>query len=88
MCVSAQLCSVLCSPVDCILPGPSKNTGLPFLTQGDLPDPRIKASTLALSGTCFTIVPPGKPRVEIFLAFKPWQALRIRDISLSSLSME
>ena len=37
---------------------------LPFPTPADLPDPRIKPSSLvspALAGRFFTIAPPGKP---------------------------
>ena len=38
--------------------------GLPFLSLGDLPDPRIEAKSLvsrALAGGVFTAEPPGKP---------------------------
>ena len=61
-----------------------KNTGLPFPTPGHLPDPRIKTSSLALADRCSTTVPLRKPKVEIFLAFKPWQTLLMRDISPSN----
>ena len=37
-------------------------SGLPFPSPGDLPDPGIKPTSLALAGVFFTIEPPGKPR--------------------------
>ena len=36
-------------------------SGLPFPTQGDLPNPGIKPTSLALAGSFFTTEPPGKP---------------------------
>ena len=36
-------------------------SGLPFLSPGDLPDPRIKFVSPALAGRFFTTEPPGKP---------------------------
>jgi len=36
-------------------------SGLPFLSPGDLPDPRIEPTSPALASGFFTIVPPGKP---------------------------
>ena len=52
----AQLCPILCDPMDCILPGSlfmefSKQgywSGLPFSTPGDLPNPGIEPSSPAL----------------------------------------
>ena len=37
-------------------------TELPFPTPGDLPDPGIKPTSLALAGGFFTSEPPGKPQ--------------------------
>ena len=42
-------------------------SGLPFHTLGDLPNPGIKPTSLAspaLAGGFFTIVPPGKPKIN------------------------
>ena len=36
-------------------------SGLPFLSPGDLPDPRIKFMSPALAGRFFALEPPGKP---------------------------
>ena len=44
------------------LPRQEHWSGLPFPSPGDLPDPGIKPSSLALAGIFFTIEPPGKPR--------------------------
>ena len=35
--------------------------GLPFPSPGDLPDPAIKPTSLALAGGFFSTEPPGKP---------------------------
>ena len=35
---------------------PGKNTGVPFPTPGDLPDPGIKMAFLALAGEFFTTI--------------------------------
>ena len=53
MCVCAQLCLTLCSPMDCILPGPSvpgKGTGVGFhfLLQGIFPTHGSNPCLLAL----------------------------------------
>ena len=62
----ASVKSDSCDPMDCNLPGSSESmrfsrqeywSGLPFLTPGDLPDPRIEpASPMspALTGSFFT----------------------------------
>ena len=39
-------------------------TGLPFPSLGNLPDPRIRPTSPALTGPFFTTEPPGKPHVE------------------------
>ena len=47
--------------------------GLPFPSPGDLPDPGIKPTSLALAGGFFSTEPPGKPgrkKKDILLA---WQ---------------
>jgi len=47
----AQSCRTLCDPVDCSLPGFSRQehwSGLPFPSPGDLPDPGIKLGSPAL----------------------------------------
>ena len=41
-----------------------KLSGLPFLSSGDLPDPRIELVSLALQETFFITQPSGKPRVS------------------------
>jgi len=38
---------------------------LPFPSPGDLPDPRIKSESPALTGGFFTTKPPGKPIQQI-----------------------
>ena len=64
----AELCPILCNPVDCSPPAsfcpwdfPGKNTGLPFPSPSELPDPEIKPLSHALTGRFFTTEPPGKP---------------------------
>ena len=37
-------------------------SGLPFSSPGDLPDPEIKPTSLALASRFFTTEPPGKPK--------------------------
>jgi len=37
-------------------------TGLPFLSPGDLPNPRIEPISPALADGFFTTEPPGKPQ--------------------------
>ena len=52
--MSAQLCQMLCGPMDCSLPGSSVEFsrqehwgGLPFFPLEDLPDPGIEPESLA-----------------------------------------
>ena len=61
---------LFCDPMNYSLPGssgswdfPGKMTGVGchFLLQGNLPDPGIKPTSLALAGGFFTTEPPGKP---------------------------
>ena len=75
MCAYAQLCLILCTPLDCKLPGYSVHgiiqveywSGLPFPPPGDLPnsgiEPQIPA-TPALAGRCFPTELPGKPIMD------------------------
>ena len=59
-----QSCQTLCDPMDCSLPGsfvhgdsPGNNTGVPFTSPGDLPDPGIETLSLkspAMAGGFFT----------------------------------
>ena len=70
-----QSCVTLCNPMD--LDPLSMEffkqeswSGLPFLPPGDLPDPRIKLTSLespVLVGRFFTTAPPGKPSINILL---------------------
>ena len=63
VCVRAQLCLTLYSPMDCVAcqaplsMGFSRQeywSGLPFLTPGDLPNPGIKPRSPGLAGRFFT----------------------------------
>ena len=64
----AQLCPTLCGPVDCSPPGSSTHGilqarywgGLPFPSQGDLPDPGIEPRSPALPADALTSEPPGR----------------------------
>ena len=56
----AQLCPTLCDPMDCSLPGFSKQenwSGLPFPSPGDLPDPGIEPGSCALEADALTSEP-------------------------------
>ena len=58
-----QSCVTLCDPMDCCLPGSSRQeceSRLPFPSPGDLPDPGIEPRSPALAGGFFTAKPPGK----------------------------
>ena len=68
--VYSQSFLTLCDPMDCSPPGssfpwsfPGNNTkvGLSFPTPGDLSDPGIEPTFLALAGGFFTTAPPEKP---------------------------
>ena len=80
VCVRAQLCSILCDPMDCSWPGSSAHgfsrqeycLRLPFPSPGHLPDPGIEAGSLvslALAGRCFSTVPPGKAVCMYYIFF-------------------
>ena len=69
---SLQLCLTLCDPVDCSPSGSSvhvdsldKNTGLPFLPPGDLPNPEIETTSPALAGRFFTAELPEKHMLKL-----------------------
>ena len=69
----AQLCSNLCNPLECSPLGSFSTgflsqeywSGLPFPSQGDLPDPGIELASPALAGRFFTTEPPGKPSLVL-----------------------
>ena len=65
---------MICSLKDSTVHGISQaGSGLPFPTPGNLLDLGIKAASLAspaLAGRCFTVVPPGKPKGLVQLAYK------------------
>ena len=69
VCVRAQSCPTLCNsmqpcqaPLSMKFPRQEYWSGLPFPLPGDLPDPKIKPTSLALAGGFFTAEPPGKPQ--------------------------
>ena len=61
----AQSCPALCNPMDCSLPASSIHgifqSGLPFPSPGDLPNPGIKPGYPALQADALPFEPPGKP---------------------------
>ena len=68
-CLVTKVCSILCDPIDCSLPVSSQSvrlprqeywSGLPFPSPGDLPNPGIEPTSLALEDRFFTAEPPGK----------------------------
>ena len=71
LCLVAQLCLILCDPMDCSPPGssvhwdsPGKNTGVGChaLLQEDLPNPGIKPRSPTLQVDSLPTEPPGKPK--------------------------
>ena len=76
MCVCAQLCPILCNPMDCNLPGsslhgdsPDKNTGVDChaLLHGIFPTQGLNLHLLCLlhwQGGSLPLAPPGKPLVK------------------------
>ena len=63
-------------------------SGLPFPSPGDLPDPRIKPQTPALTGKLFTTEPPGKPlqvwqNPIFFTGFDSFPFLQTRSVASS-----
>ena len=78
-CSVAQLGLTPCNPMDCrfqaplsvVFPRQEYWSGLPFPPSGYLPDPRIKAASLALpalAGGFFTTILPGKQRMRSYWA--------------------
>ena len=71
LCLVAQLCLILCDPMDyCSPPGSSvhgdslgKNiwSGLPISSPGNLPNPETELSSPTLGVRFLTAEPPGKP---------------------------
>ena len=58
----AQSCPNLCDPVDCSLSGSSVyESGLPFPSPGNLPNPGIEPRSPALQADALSSEPPGKP---------------------------
>ena len=65
----AQLCPILCDPMDCSLPSFFVHgilqarilSGLPFPSPGDFPDPGIKPGFPALQADSLPSESPGKP---------------------------
>ena len=70
----AQLCPTVCNPVDCSLPGsPSMGfsrqgyqSGFPFPSPEDLPNPGIEPRSLTLQADSFPSEPPGKHKQVIY----------------------
>ena len=64
-CLVAQLCPILCSPMDYSLsmgfPRQEYWSGLPFTSQRDLPDPGIEPRSPALQADALPSEPTGKP---------------------------
>ena len=65
----AQLCPILCDPVDYTCQAPLSMTfsrheswsGLPFPPPGNLPDPEIELGSPAVQADSLLSEPPGKP---------------------------
>ena len=55
-------CVALQAPLSMGFPRQEYWSGLPSASPGDIPNPEIEPSFLALAGRFFTIEPPGKPR--------------------------
>ena len=66
----AQLCPALYAPMDCGYQAPLSmgfsrqeyQSGLPFPSPGDLPDPGIKPRSPVLQADTLPFEPPGKPK--------------------------
>ena len=64
--LAAQLCPILCDPMDCSLPAPQYtefsrqkySSGLQFPSSGDLPNPGIEPRSPALQADALTSEPP------------------------------
>ena len=72
---------LFCDPMNHILPssyvlGILQATILAFPSLGDLPDPRIKSTSPALTGKFSTTKPPGKPHIcALVIKQKSWTQL-------------
>ena len=89
ICVRAQSCLILCSPMDCSLPISSSMefcsqeyySGLPFPITGDLPDSWIKPTDPALASRVSTVVPPRK----LYLSIQFYISFYLTSLSTFSL---
>ena len=78
--VFAQLCPTACDSMDearralLSMGFPRQyQSGLPFPSPGDLPDPGIKPESTALAGRFFTTEPPRKPTFITFNLFSCYE---------------
>ena len=79
MCLVAQSCLTLCNPLDVARQAPLSMgssrqeywSGLSFPSPRDLPNPRIKLTSLALTAGFFTIEPPEEAHIIALVGFKP-----------------
>ena len=89
-CSIAQLCPVLCDPMDCSLPGSSVHAilqariwrGLPFLPLGDLPEPRIELvspESPALASRFFTILKTSQLDEKDSFVFMYYSLIKLND---------
>ena len=77
-CLVTWSCPTLCNTMDCSLQGllsigfPKREnwSGLPFPSQGDLPDPGMEAMSPTLAGRFFTTEPPALAAI-IYLLLAP-----------------
>ena len=69
-----QSCQILCNPVDYSPPGSSVHgilqtrileSGLPFPSPGDHPEPGVEPRSSALQADTLTSEPPGKPSSHV-----------------------
>ena len=78
LCVCAQSCLTLCTPMNCSSPGSSVHvisqarilSGLPLPSLGDLPDPGIEPESPvspALAGRFFTTEPPSRVTLKLVM---------------------
>ena len=58
------------APLSMGFPRQEYQSGLPFPSQGDLPNPGIKPESPELAGGFFTTEPPGKPLVSVRVVIK------------------
>jgi len=73
-CLVTKSCLTLCDFMDCSPPGSSVHgfsrqvyrDGLPFPSPGDLPDPGIEPTSLALAGRFLTTEPSGQSSFDVY----------------------